>query len=326
MKWADEMSEPTREAFPRSSYEPGSQQTAQFPSHEAYGQPPPAPPEGHEAELTAGYGVQPGQVYGFLTDTSICIGCKACEVACKEWNNLPADNLAWLGTSYDNTLSLSHKTWRHVSFVEQAPKQDGPPRWLFQSDICKHCDHAGCLEACPTGSIVRSEFGSVVIQQDICNGCQYCVPSCPYGVITVGMEEDGKAHKCTLCYDRLKGGMEPACSKSCPTDSIQFGPIDALRSRARERVRALNENGFETAQLYGYPEQQGATGGVGGLRSFFLLMDRPNVYNLPEAPRLPSRNIGPGLLASAATAALLVGFAALSFLGGRKTEGGEHQR
>jgi formate dehydrogenase iron-sulfur subunit len=246
-------------------------------------------------------------------------------VACKEWNNLPADDLSWLGTSYDNTHTLNHRTWRHVSFLEQAPARKGPPRWLFQSDICKHCDHAGCLEACPTGSIIRTEFGTVVIQQEICNGCQYCVPSCPYGVITVGMEEDGKAHKCTLCYDRLKGGLEPACAKSCPTDSIQFGPVDELRAWASRRVQALQGQGFADAQLYGYPGGQGATGGVGGLRSFFLLMDQPNVYNLPEAPRLPSRNIGPGLLASAATAALLIGAAAFSFLGGRRKNGGESE-
>lgn len=318
-------------AFPRAEFPSGESTVHTFEHHHAYDSPPEGREVEHESEATAGFFIVPGQQYGFLTDTTICIGCKACEVACKEWNNLSADNVEWLGTSLDNTRALGHKTWRHVSFIEQSPPPATPlgalqgwgvageatpaqPRTLFHSDICKHCDYAGCLEACPTGAIVRTEYGTVVIQQDICNGCQYCVPSCPFGVITVGVEEDGKAHKCTLCYDRLKSGMEPACAKACPTDSIQFGPVEQLRARARSRVEALQVRGFGDAQLYGYPGGQGATNGVEGLRSFFLLGDHPNVYNLPEAPKLPSRNIAPGLLASAATAVLLIGATALAFL------------
>src|SRR5690242_16776199 len=106
--------------------------------------------------------------------------------------------------------------------------------WQFLSDVCKHCEHAGCLEACPTGALFRTEFGTVVVQQDICNGCGYCVPACPFGVVEVDLQE-GRAQKCTLCYDRLKGGLEPACAKSCPTNSIQFGPLAELQQRARER-------------------------------------------------------------------------------------------
>lgn len=320
-------------AFQRRDYPSGGSTVQTFQDEETYGSPPEVPLPGHEAELTAGFRIEPGKEFGFFTDTSICIGCKACEVACKQWNHLPADNIGWLGTNHDNTRSLGHSTWRHVQFIEQSARPAPPsappessglppqPRWLMQSDICKHCDHAGCLESCPTGAIVRTEFGSVLIQQDICNGCQYCVPSCPYGVISVGMEEDGKAHKCTLCYDRLKSGFEPACAKSCPTDSIQFGPVDQLRARAKQRVNAMQANGFLDAQLYGQPGGQGATGGVEGLRSFFLLMDHPNVYNLPEAPRLPSKNIRPGLLASAATAALLIGGVALALLGKGRPNG-----
>jgi formate dehydrogenase iron-sulfur subunit len=300
------------QAFQREHFGAGEQQSAGWPFHRDYGVEHPAD-EGMEAELTSGFRVEPGREYGFLTDTTLCIGCKACEVACKQWNNLPADEAEFLGTSYDNTHSLGHSTWRHVKFIEQKPAADpgvarsASPRWLFQSDICKHCAHAGCLEACPTGAIIRTEFGTVLIQQDICNGCNYCVPSCPYGVITVGMEADGKAHKCTLCYDRLKGGMEPACAKACPTDSIQFGPLDELRPRAQARVEALRDQGFSEAQLYGAPGGTGATNGIESLHSFFLLMDHPNVYNLPEAPTLPSRNIVPGLLASLATATVLIG-------------------
>jgi formate dehydrogenase iron-sulfur subunit len=267
-----------------------------------------------ESELTAGFRIEPGQKYGFFTDTTLCIGCKACEVACKQWNHLPADGLDFLGTSYDNTHSLGATTWRHVKFIEQPGAGNGDPRWLFLSDICKHCENAGCLEACPTGAIARTEFGTVVIQQDICNGCQYCVPSCPYGVITADEEGGGTAHKCTLCYDRLKGGLEPACAKSCPTDSIQFGPIEELRERARARVDGLHAHGFSNARLYGDENGLGATNGVGSLNSFSLLMDEPNVYGLPAAPQLPARKIVPGLSASVATAALLIGATLISLL------------
>jgi formate dehydrogenase iron-sulfur subunit len=180
--------------------------------------------------------------------------------------------------------------------------------------MCKHCENAGCLEACPTGAITRTEFGTVVIQQDICNGCQYCVPACPYGVISADKEAGGTAHKCTLCYDRLKGGLEPACAKACPTDSIQFGPLEELRARAKARVEALRQHGFSEARLYGDPDGLGATHGVQSLHSFFLLMEQPNVYGLPSAPKLPSRNIVPGLVASFATGAFLVGATALALL------------
>jgi formate dehydrogenase iron-sulfur subunit len=303
-------------AFERSRYGAGEHQSAGWPFHSEYEHRVP-PDDGAEAALTAGYRIEPGRHYGFFTDTTLCIGCKACEVACKQWNNLPADEMEFLATSHDNTRTLGHSTWRHVKFIEQ-PRRDGrSPRWLMQSDLCKHCQHAGCLEACPTGAIIRSEFGSVVIQQDICNGCKYCIPSCPYGVISLDMESDGKAHKCTLCYDRLKGGMEPACAKACPTDSIQFGPLDELRPRAQARVEALQRQGFPEARLYGNPDGIGATHGIGSLHSFFLLMDHPNVYNLPEAPKLPSGNILPGLLASMATATFLIGATALSLLRGR---------
>ncbi|HXM55376.1 MAG TPA: 4Fe-4S dicluster domain-containing protein, partial [Candidatus Dormibacteraeota bacterium] len=168
---------------------------------------------------------------GFFTDSSICIGCKACEVACKEWNHVPVD-IRFLGRSYDNTDGLGANDWRHVAFVEQ-PTADGDVRWLMNSDVCKHCGSAACLEVCPTGALFRTEFGSVVVQGDVCNGCGYCVPACPFGVIE-RRPDDGRAFKCTLCYDRQKGGLEPACAMACPTKSIQFGPLDELRVRARE--------------------------------------------------------------------------------------------
>jgi formate dehydrogenase iron-sulfur subunit len=306
------------EAFPRREHPSGEQYTAAYPFYDSFDAASPLPIIDLEAELTSGFPVEPGRPYGFFTDTTLCIGCKACEVACKQWNSLPADNMDFLGTSYDNTRSLGATTWRHVKFIEQAPPSDAPdgdPRWLFLSDICKHCENAGCLEACPTGAIARTEFGTVVIQQDICNGCQYCVPACPYGVITSDKEGGGTAHKCTLCYDRLKGGLEPACAKACPTDSIQFGPLEELRARAQTRVEALQQRGFSEARLYGDPGGLGATNGVQSLHSFFLLMDDPNVYGLPSAPKLPSRNVVPGLLASFATGAFLLGTTALALMG-----------
>jgi formate dehydrogenase iron-sulfur subunit len=268
----------------------------------------------NEAELTAGTRVEPGRRYGFFTDTTLCIGCKACEVACKEWNALPADDLGLRGTSYDNTGRLSATTWRHVAFIEHIAA-DGervtvmPPfqsHWLMMSDVCKHCSPAPCLEACPTGAIFRTEFDTVVVQQDICNGCGYCVPACPFGVVEVSLE-DGKAHKCTLCYDRLKGGFEPACAKSCPTDSIQFGTLDDLDAHARRRVAALHEKGVAEAYLYGAPGSPGATDGLDRLNAFFLLTARPETYNLPPQPSRPARRTGPGLAAGlTAVAALAV--------------------
>ncbi len=263
-----------------------------------------------EAELTAGVVIEPGRSYGFFTDTTVCIGCKACEVACKEWNNLPADNIGLTGQSYDNTGALSANTWRHVSFIErsgaggvrddaQTAFQSG---WLMMSDVCKHCHNAPCLEACPTGALFKTEFDTVVVQQDICNGCGYCVPACPFGVVDINTL-DGKAHKCTLCYDRLKGGLEPACAKSCPTDSIQFGELPELQARAEARVQELHRRGVPGAYLYGTPGAPGATGDLEHLNAFFLLTERPEVYNLPAAPTRPSNRVGPSLAAGLATVA-----------------------
>ena len=267
----------------------------------------------HEAELTAGVTIEPGKRYGFFTDTTLCIGCKACEVACKEWNALPADNLGLRGTSYDNTGDLGATTWRHVHFIEHIGNGDGarvtemPPfqsNWLMMSDVCKHCANAPCLEACPTGSIFRTEFDTVVVQQDICNGCGYCQPACPFGVVEVSFE-DGKAHKCTLCYDRLKGGFEPACAKSCPTDSIQFGELGDLHERAARRVRSLHEIGIDNAYLYGTPDGPGHADGLTELNAFFLLTAPPETYNLPHAPTRPAERVSPGFAAGLGMVAAL---------------------
>ncbi|NJP26978.1 4Fe-4S dicluster domain-containing protein [Microbispora sp. SCL1-1] len=231
---------------------------------------------------------------GFFTDTSICIGCKACEVACKEWNDVPDDGFVFRATSYDNTGALGASTWRHVAFIEQ----DG--RWLMSSDVCKHCTHAACLDVCPTGALFRTEFDTVVVQPDVCNGCGYCVPACPYGVID-RRQDDGRAWKCTLCYDRLRGGMEPACAKACPTKSIQFGPLDELRQRAEERVERLHAEGATEARLYGADPDNG----VGGTGAFFLLLDEPETYGLPPDPVVTTRDL-PAMWRWAGGAALAV--------------------
>jgi formate dehydrogenase iron-sulfur subunit len=280
---------------------------------------------------------------GFFTDTSICIGCKACEVACKEWNQVPEDGLDWTGESYDNTGALGADTWRHVAFVEQrlpagldgesdpgslvqvaargelaesgALPADGPGgvRWLMSSDVCKHCTHAACLDVCPTGALFRTEFDTVVVQEDVCNGCGYCVPACPFGVLD-RREPDGRVWKCTLCYDRLKDDREPACAQACPTDSIQFGALDELRERAERRVEAMRENGESAARLYGAD----AGDGVGGMGAFFLLLDDPEVYGLPPDPVASTRHLKEIWSATgAAAAALAVGVAA-ALVGGRR--------
>ena len=249
---------------------------------------------------------------GFYTDTTVCIGCKACEVACKEWNQLPATNggvLEMSGDSYDNTQKLDGTHWRHVKFVEQFNETRIDGRWLMMSDVCKHCVQAACLEVCPTGAIIRSEFDTVVIQSDACNGCRLCIAACPFGVIGIN-EAANTAQKCTLCYDRLQVGMEPACSQACPTDSIRFGTIRELKQLAEARVGQLHALGETRAHLYGADEKV-----LGGLNSFYLLVDEPEVYGLPRAPKMPSRNLLPSSLFSAAGAIVL---ALLGFVGLRK--------
>ncbi len=252
---------------------------------------------------------------GFFTDTTLCIGCKACEVACKQWNQLPSDGLTFTGNSYDNTRHLSETTWRHVAFVEQIDKdrRRESSRWLMMSDVCKHCEEAPCQEACPTGSIIYNEYGDVYVQPDVCNGCGYCIVACPFGVLGRS-EEDGHVHKCTLCYDRQKGGLTPACAKACPTASIQFGPIEELRVKAQQRVEELHGRGQTEAYLYGAE----ATEEYSPLHAFFLLTDHPNTYNLPEAPKKTTAGMTKRYGFSLLTGLALTALSALFFArGGR---------
>jgi formate dehydrogenase iron-sulfur subunit len=286
------------------------------------------------ATFGGGYGQATRPRVGFFTDTSVCIGCKACEVACKEWNLVPQDGpLELSGNSFDNTLALGASTWRHVAFVEQEVPGAGPDlaaaaaqaagldtpraaagmRWLMSSDVCKHCSSAACLEVCPTGALFRTEFGTVVVQGDVCNGCGYCVPACPFGVID-RREDDGRVFKCTLCYDRLSDGMEPACAHACPTDSIQFGELDELRARADARLAALHQDGVAEARLYLRDEADG----IGGAGAFFLLLDEPEVYGLPPDPVSTTRDLPRLWRAAAVAAGALVAGLAVAFAGGRR--------
>ena len=262
---------------------------------------------------------------GFFTDTSVCIGCKACEVACKEWNQVPEDGLDFLATSYDNTGSLGANTWRHVAFIEQERPLRVPAdgdgeagdgfRWLMSSDVCKHCTHSACLDVCPTGAIIRTELGTVVVQEDVCNGCGYCVPACPFGVLDrreIG--GDGRVFKCTLCYDRTREGMTPACAQACPTESIQYGELDELRARAEGRLEKVVEDGYAGARLYGHDPDDG----VGGFGAFFLLLDEPEVYGLPPDPVDTTRHLPEMWRAAAAAAGALVLATTAALIGGRR--------
>jgi formate dehydrogenase iron-sulfur subunit len=244
-------------------------------------------------------------VTGFFTDSTLCIGCKACEVACKEWNDVPSDGFSFSGNSYDNTLALGHSTWRHVKFVEHETSigsgGNAPDMmtWQFSSDVCKHCENAGCLESCPTGSIIRTEFGGVYIQPDICNGCGYCVVNCPFGVVD-RRPTDGRAFKCTFCYDRQKEGEQPACAKACPTQSILFGDLAELEKLADERIAKLHAAGMTDANIWNPKETS-----VGGTHAFFLVRGDAAQYNLPANPQVPTTLLGPAWRAAAAAAATI---------------------
>ncbi len=256
-------------------------------------------------------------VTAFLTDSTLCIGCKACEVACKEWNDVSEDGFNWTGFSYDNTGAVGHSTWRHVKFVEHDPvaglggNAPGVMSWEFSSDVCKHCEVAGCLEACPTGSIVRTEFGGVFVQPDVCNGCSYCVVACPFGVIQKDAK-DGRAFKCTFCYDRQKVGLEPACAKACPTESIKFGELEALRRKAQERLQELQGRGMNDARMYDPTETS-----VKGTHALFIVRGDPRQYNLPPKPEAPTIHLKAAWTSSGIAAGMLLAGSVLAFALGR---------
>jgi formate dehydrogenase iron-sulfur subunit len=174
--------------------------------------------------------------------------------------------------------------------------------------VCKHCEHAGCLEACPTGSIVRTEFGGVFIQPDVCNGCGYCIVSCPFGVVD-RRPDGGRAFKCTFCYDRQKAGLQPACATACPTQSIQFGELEDLRGRAARRVEELAGRGITDARVYDPQETS-----VGGTHAIFVFRGEPEEYNLPASPDVPTIHLQSGWRSAAVAAGLMLAGVAAAFL------------
>ncbi len=211
-----------------------------------------------------------------LIDTSKCMGCRACQVACKQWNQLPADKTEFAGT-YENPPRVSPVTWMRITFQEE--ETDKGVKWYFGNQRCMHCTDAACEIVCPVGAIYHSEEGTVNINFNKCIGCNYCAASCPFKVISFNRKTDLPT-KCTFCYDRIASGYQPACSTACPTGAITFGERRDLINQASHRVMDLNDNGNSNAMLYGLDE-------LSGTGMLYLLEDVPSHYNLPASPEVP---------------------------------------
>ncbi len=218
-----------------------------------------------------------------LIDVTRCMGCRACQVACKQWNQLPAEKTRFTGT-YQNPPKLSATTWTLVNFIE--PEDfDQNPRWLFRKQSCFHCLEATCVNVCPTGAAKKREDGIVHIDQNMCSGCKYCVETCPF--LTPHFNEDsGTVTKCRMCLDRVAGGLKPACATACPTGAVSYGDRTAMLSLARQRTDAIKkDNPQSNPYLYGEKE-------LGGLGVMYLLPENnPELYRLPTDPRLPTEKI-----------------------------------
>mgnify|MGYP003524680729 CR=1 FL=1 len=212
-----------------------------------------------------------------LIDVSACIGCKACQAACMEWNDI-RDEVGINYGVYDNPIDLTAKSWTVMRFAEVG--EGGRLEWLIRKDGCMHCADPGCLKACPApGAIVQYANGVVDFHQENCIGCGYCVTGCPFNVPRIS-KDDGKAYKCSLCSDRVAVGQAPACAKACPTGAIQYGSKSDMKDYAAKRIADLNERGFAKAGLYD-------PAGVGGTHVMYVLhhADRPQLYNgLPADP------------------------------------------
>ncbi|MBI4840343.1 MAG: 4Fe-4S dicluster domain-containing protein [candidate division NC10 bacterium] len=234
-----------------------------------------------------------------FTDTSKCIGCRGCQVACKQWHGLPAEKTQFWG-SYENPKALTAFTWRRVKFVEA--RGNGRVRWSFMSDNCKHCTDASCLAVCPTGAIFRRASGAVDINQNLCNGCRYCVSACPFGVISFNAET-GRVNKCIFCPERVENGLAPACATTCPTGAISFGERGDLMAKAKARLEEVKKGGFPEARIYGETE-------LSGLHSFYLLTRPPEAYGLPEKPKYAIASVFPDSAWSVA-GALAIGVGAV---------------
>jgi formate dehydrogenase iron-sulfur subunit len=218
-----------------------------------------------------------------LFDTTKCMACRACQVACKQWNDLSGETTRCAGT-YENPSDLSHKTWLKINFIET--ERNGGPAWLFSRQACMHCTDAGCVKVCPPKALTHHELGMVIYNRDLCTGCGYCVDACPFHVprsnrnIVAGI---AKMEKCVMCttpgLDRVGNGLEPACVKTCPPTALKFGDRDSLVSEGKARVSALVAKGYSDAYLYGENE-------LGGLHVLYVLDDRPEKYSLPVDPKI----------------------------------------
>lgn len=247
------------------------------------------------AEITPPPGVRTPMEVAKLIDVTTCIGCKACQVACSEWNDLRDD----IGTNhgiYDNPVDLTPESWTVMRFSET--EENGKLEWLIRKDGCMHCSDPGCLKACPSpGAIIQYKNGIVDFHQEHCIGCGYCISGCPFNIPRIS-KKDNRAYKCSLCSDRVAVGQEPACVKTCPTGAIQFGLKDDMKLVAQARIKDLNQRGYDNAGLYD-PE------GVGGTHVMYVLhhADKPQLYhNLPKDPAISTTvKLWKGLLKPLAT-------------------------
>jgi formate dehydrogenase iron-sulfur subunit len=258
-----------------------------------------------------------------LIDTTKCIGCKACQVACSEWNEL-RDEVGHNHGTYDNPQDLSAETWTLMRFTEHETGA-GNLEWLIRKDGCMHCAEPGCLAACPSpGAIIKHANGIVDFDQDHCIGCGYCITGCPFNIPRIS-QKDHKAYKCTLCSDRVAVGLEPACVKTCPTGAIVFGTKEDMKEHAAERIVDLKSRGFENAGLYD-------PAGVGGTHVMYVLhhADTPTIYaNLPQDPAISPlvglwKGISKPLGLLAMGAAVLAGFFHYVRIGPNRVEEDEH--
>lgn len=222
--------------------------------------------------------------YVKYVDVTKCDGCRACMVACKNWNDLPAEPQDFLGSAQSH-MKVSADTWNVLQFVEHENSK-GNLDYLFRHSACFHCKDAACEKVCPEDAISYTEFGSVVIDHEKCVGCGYCVQNCPFDVISLKEYKDKngkdyrKAHKCTMCTDRLEEGLQPACVTTCHTGAMEFGNKEEMISKAEKRVMEIKDR-YPNAMVYNPP-------GVGGTHTVYVLAEKPSVYGLPENPKVPT--------------------------------------